>query len=592
MFARSLAVRLVERIFAEDGTKDTKRGATLHVTVTALMPAPSLRLARFFATLLVANINWPTYGFDYANTRHVGLNEINKSTVARLTPVWRFVMGPHERVESTPIVVGHTLYVTTGVGNKVFALDATTGKEKWRYQPPLGFMSPCCGALNRGVAVSSGRVFVATLDAQLIALNAVTGKPLWSTHVGDARKGVSETMAPLVWNGMVFVGSSGSDYGVRGSMSAYRGSDGKLLWRWYAVSKGWEGSYVRSVHGMSLHRNIAEEKRNAKKFSNAWTHGGGAVWMTPALDQRRSTLYVSTSNPNPVFNGDARPGDNLYTDSIVALNARNGRMLWYYQQTPHDIWEYEPASPPVLVDALDAHGQRIAAVAEAGKTRWLYVVDRRDGRLVRLSESWSANAHLYDLPPRAADDDDQLPLRGTIGPIAYDPTRHLALITSIDRTRSPETWSDVLTAVNVDTGRIAWKRQLGTKHAGIRGDPVVAGALSAGDFVFVSDPFGYFTALDASTGETVWQYRLGVDQQADANASAVVQLIHHVHDWLSPIKRWVLRQDPHMGVSAGVDTAPISYQIDGRQYIAIGFDTQPESASGGATISAFALSGR
>lgn len=537
------------------------------------------------------NIDWPTYGYDYANTRHAPLDQVNNTNVTHLTPVWRYVLGPHERVESTPIVVGRTLYVTTGIGNKVFALDATTGKEKWHYQPTLGFMSPCCGALNRGAAAAAGRVFFATLDAQLIALDAASGKLLWHTQISDAHKGFSETMAPLAWGGMVFIGSSGADYGIRGSVSAYRASDGKLLWRWYAVSKGWEGPYAESVHGISLHRNIAEEKRNAKKYANAWEHGGGSVWMTPALDARQGVLYISTNNPNPVFNGSVRPGDNLYTDSIVALDARSGKLRWYYQQTPHDIWEYEPASPPVLFDADDAHGRRIPMVAEAGKTRWLYILDRRNGRLVRLSQSWMNNSNVY-APPPPKRDDDQMPLRGTIGPIAYDPVHHLALVTSIERPPSLQDWSDVLTAVNADTGRIAWKQLLGTKHESVRGDNVLAGALSTADLVFVSDPFGHFSALNATTGAPLWEYPLGADEVADVNAPAIVRLAHRVRDLLVPLKRWLFRQAPPAGVSAGVDGAAIAYQIDGREYIVIGFDALPESATGGATISAFALGNR
>jgi alcohol dehydrogenase (cytochrome c) len=571
------------------------------------MTAAFSRLPRFLSALLIAalsalalrgsslaansNVEWPTYGSTYGNTRHVNVDTITSFTLAHLAPVWRFVLGSHERVESTPIVVGRTLYMTTGVGNNVFALDATTGKLKWRYRPALGFMSPCCGALNRGVAVSDGRVFFATLDAQLIALDAQTGKPLWKTQVGDAKAGFSETMAPLAWNGAVFIGSSGSDYGIRGSLSAYRASDGKLLWRWYAVSKGWEGSYTQTVHGMSLHRNVTAEKHDAMKYANAWMHGGGAIWMTPALDERRGTLFLSTNNPAPVFNGSVRPGDNLYTDSVVALEARTGKMLWYYQQTPHDVWEYEPASPPVLFDALDKHGHRIPVVAEAGKTRWLYILDRRNGRLVRLSQSWGGDNHLYD-PPAPRSEESQLPLRGTIGPIAYDPAHHLALVTSIDRPPPNQSWSDVLSAVDVDNGKIVWRRTLGDTHQGIRGDPVLAGALSAGNLIFVSDPFGYFSALDASSGDVLWQYRLGRDEEADIGAPAIVRLAHRVRDFLKPMKRWLFHQDAPTGVTAGVDAAPIAYRIGGREYIAIGFDTQPESATGGATIFAFALSER
>lgn len=538
------------------------------------------------------DIDWPTYGQSYDNQRHAGTGQITPSNAAHMRPVWRFVLGPHQRVESNPVIVGRTLYITTGVGNTVFAIDAVTGKEKWQYRPTLGFVSPCCGALNRGVAVAGGRVFLATLDAQLIALDAQNGKRLWSTQIDNPRSGFSETMAPLTWNGMVFIGSSGSDYGIRGSLTAYRASDGKRIWRWYAVSPGWEGGWVRSVHGLSLHRNISEEQRTAKKFANSWQHGGGAIWMTPALDPQRGVLYATTSNPSPVFNGAVRPGDNLYTESIVAIDAQNGKLLWYYQQTPHDIWELEPASPPVLFDTIDMKGHRIEAVGEAGKTRWFYVLDRSNGRLIRLSQPWSDNADVYNLPNVHSGEKMQLPLRGTIGPIAYDPSRHFALVTSIDRPASLGNWSDELTAVNTNTGRIVWKRQLGSTHSGIHGDAIIGGALSTDDLVFVSDPFGYFYGLDASTGKVLWEYRLGLQQEIDVNAPAMVHLVHVIVDWLRPLKRRLWNQDPPSEASADVASNPVAFQTAGREYIAIGFDQHPDSNTGGATLWAFALSDR
>lgn len=531
---------------------------------------------------------WPTYGAVYENTRHFETDQINASNVARLVPIWRYVLGSHERVETTPIVDGRTMYATTGVDNNVVALDARTGTEKWRYRPTIGFMSPCCGAINRGVALAAGRVFLATLDARLIALDAKDGKAIWSTRVGDPLKGFSETMAPLAWNGMVFVGSSGSDYGIRGSFTAYRDSDGKMLWRWYAVSPGWEGSYTASVHGISLHRNIAREKNDTLKHSGAWKHGGGAVWMTPALDTQSGTLFVSTGNPAPVFDGSVRPGDNLYTNSIVALDARSGKMRWHYQQTPHDVWEYEAASPPVLFKAVDEHGKRVAAVGEAGKTRWFYIVRRDNGRLLRLSQSWTPNGNVYDDPPNGVPA-KPLPLRGTIGPIAYDPSRHLAFVTEIERAESLENWSDFIVAVNVDNGRIEWKRMLGRKHAGVRGDPVLPGALSTSDVIFVSDPDGYFYALDPQTGGVLWHYLLGAGEEADLNTAAPIRWAHRFRDVLAPMKRWLLHQEPRSNVTAGVDGNPIAYKVNGREYIAIGFNAQPEKATGGAAICVFAV---
>jgi len=552
-----------------------------------------LRILAFavFVTLLsvTGRLDWPTYGFTYQNTRHVDADQINAANVARLRPVWRFILGPHERVETTPIVLAGTMYVTTGLGNNVIALDAKTGRQKWRYRPSLGFLSICCGAINRGVAVGAGRVFVGTLDGQLIALRAASGTPLWHVHVGDSTRGFSETMAPLFWKGTVFIGSSGGDNGIRGSVTAYRASDGKRLWRWYAVSPGWEGAYTAQVHGLSLHRDIEREKRDAMKYGNAWAHGGGATWITPALDPRSGVLYAATSNPAPVFDGSARPGDNLYTDSVVALDARSGKMRWHYQVTPHDVWEYEPSSPPVLFDALDRHGKRIPAVGEAGKTRWFYILNRRDGALLRLSESLGANAHLYNDPP-AGEHRGPLPLRGSIGPIAYEPMQHLALITAIDRS-VPDRWREFIAAINVDTGKKQWQKMLTPAHADFMGDRLLAGSLSAGNLVFVGSVDGTLFALNSTDGSVLWRYALGSGEKNDSARNPLMRWLHTVHDWLLPVKRQLLRQDPPTADAANVDVNPIAYELDGRQYIAIGYDAQPEKAVGGAILSAFALSG-
>lgn len=521
--------------------------------------------------------DWPTYGFAYDNTRHSGIDRINRSNVARLRPVWRLRLGPHERVETTPIVVGSTMYVTTGLGNNVLALDAATGRPKWRYSPSTGAMSPCCGAINRGVAYANGRVFVATLDAHLIALDSSNGKPLWNVRVGNPAQGFSETMAPLIWKGTIFIGSSGSDFGIRGSLSAYRASDGKLLWRWYAVSPGWEGDYRSSVNGMSLHRNVALEKRSAAKYRNAWMHGGGAVWVTPAVDEKTAILYASTANPAPVFNGLVRPGDNLYTNSIVALNARTGRLLWHYQELPHDIWEYEAASPPVLFDVLDSRGRRVPAVGEASNTGWFYILDRRDGRVLRLSNPLVSNKQLFHIPPREPRD-----IRGIISPVSYDPARHLVFATAADRSGVQS-----IAAVNVDSGTIVWRKPLSDPHGGVFGG-MMPGSVSTPDLLFVSSLEGRFTALDPQTGAERWQYQLG-SEEADAGSSALQNFAHRLHDWFLPIKRWLLRQKAPTNAQATVNDSPIVYEIDGREYVAMAYDAHPERAAGGAELTVFSV---
>ena len=565
------------------------------------MPA-FLALAIVLAQL---HVDWPTHGFTLANTRHAPLTQITPRNVSRLVKVWRFATGVRGSMETTPIVVGSTMYVTTGRGNNVIALDAATGKQKWRYAPTIGTVAVCCGLINRGVAVAHGRVFLATLDARLIALSAASGKPLWDVRIGRASDGLSETMAPLVWNGMVYIGSAGGEFGIRGSFSAYRASDGKLLWRWYTVGPGWEGAYTPSEHGFSLHRDISREKRDAARYRDSWIHGGGPIWMTPAIDAKSGTMYLSTGNPAPALNGSMRPGDNLYTDSIVALDARTGKMRWYYQQTPHDVWDYDAASPPLLCEALDVARTRVPAVCEAGKTGWLYILDRRDGKLIRLSESIVPNAHIYADQSKEGAVQQPGAYGGVIAPLSYDPARRFVFVAALDRpeyrdlsrqiaawsandnrwqggTTSPVGhWRDFIAAIDVDTGEIRWRKSIAAGPIGRLGARVAGGTLSAGDLVFSADPAGLLAAYDAATGETKWQYQLGLDEQS----SLWVRFL----GWLRDVKHALFHERPVRTDSARVDASPIAYAVNGREYIALAADLLPGSPLGTSSITAFAL---
>jgi glucose dehydrogenase len=241
---------------------------------------------------------WPSYGGSYENTRSSDLTDIGPANVGSLRLAWKFNTGIHGQFETSPIVVDGVMYFTTGPDNGVYAVNAATGAPLWHFAPTLGHTRYVFN-VNRGVAVDGGRVFLTTLDDQLIALDAHTGKVVWNARVGDPRQGLSETAAPLAWSGMVLVGSAGNEYGVRGSFSAYSERNGKLLWRWWAVGPGWEGAFTTSVHGYSLHRNIARERQSLARYRDAWTTGGGAVWMTPALSPRDGAIYLATGNPAP-----------------------------------------------------------------------------------------------------------------------------------------------------------------------------------------------------------------------------------------------------------------------------------------------------
>ncbi|MGH7727698.1 MAG: pyrroloquinoline quinone-dependent dehydrogenase [Vulcanimicrobiaceae bacterium] len=500
------------------------------------------------------------------------------------------------------------MYFTTGPDNGVYALDAASGVLRWHYVPKLG-RAESIFSVNRGVAVASGRVFYATLDDHLIALDAQTGKKIWESRIGNPSDGLSEDAAPLAWAGLVFVGSAGNEFGVRGSYSAYSQQDGKLVWRWWAVSPGWEGTFRNTVRGYPLHRDIRRERASRGRFRDAWKTGGGAVWMTPALGPQESTIYLSTGNPAPAFNGDRRPGDNLYTDSVVALDARSGKMKWYYQETPHDVWDYDASSPPVLVDALDAAGRRVPAVVEAGKTGWLYVLDRRTGRLLRISEPFVPQPRIYEPLTRKGTTIQPANGGGAIGPIAYDPAMHVAFVAGnvepeIGQTFEVEPWragggegqwkagamTDVsedahslLSAIDVDTGRIRWVRPVPSLI-------YTGGPLSINGLVFLAEQStGRFKAYDAASGKVLWQVTPGsavlshfdVRDRALHVVSAIIQKVTSV---------W--RRVRHHADDNFEDNRapPVAYRADGREYIVVVSDLYGHSPrAGGDTVFAFAL---
>jgi len=277
--------------------------------------------------------DWPMYGHDYTNDRYSALSQINTSNVASLVPRWIFQTGIAATFETTPVVSNGAMYITTAF-NHLFALNARTGQVVWRYDHKVGTAHYCCGPANRGVALADGTVYMATLDAQLVALDTATGRVRWTRQIADPALGYSETMAPLVYKRLVVVGISGGEYGIRGFVSAYDTQTGALVWRWYTIpSAGWEGRWSTTTpEGEPLHRDIAREQADWPKYRDAWQHGGGSMWMTPAVDPQLDLIYMGTGNPSPDLDGAVRPGDNLYTESIVALHAATGTLAWYYRR--------------------------------------------------------------------------------------------------------------------------------------------------------------------------------------------------------------------------------------------------------------------
>jgi alcohol dehydrogenase (cytochrome c) len=497
--------------------------------------APALLLA--LASTAVAQNDWTTYGGNDQNQRFSQLKQITTKNVGQLVLRRMFQTGIEKlgSFENTPIVSGNVMYVTTPY-NTAMAYDLTSGKELWRYTHKLGTTIYCCGPNNRGVGIHGGaHVYMGTLDARLVALDAKTGKVLWDKEVADPAFGYSITHAPLVLGDNVIVGVSGGEYGIRGHVTAYNAMSGEQVWRWYSIPapqgdptfddkapNGWFGTWTPTTpEGTNLNRDIAKEKADSAKFADSWQRGGGGVWMTPAYDKESNTIFVAVGNPSPDLDGSVRPGDNLYTDGVVAIDASNGKTKWYYQTVPHDVWDLDAVSPPVVATV---GGQKV--VVHAGKTGWVYVLDAATGKLVRRSDAFVPQENMFALP--TPEGTRMLP--GANGgaewsPIAIDQSLGYAYVAALHQPmhykvhNAPwekgrlwlgsafvaipgEEQYGLYSAVDLKTGKIAWQNKVP--------QPMMGGALAtAGGLTFTGEGNGNFNAYDSKTGKLLWQFNGG-----------------------------------------------------------------------------------
>src|ERR1700722_6022449 len=306
---------------------------------------------------------------DYWQRRYYPNTQINTANVARLHPAWIFQTEVKESLETSPLVVNGVMYVTTSFSH-VYALNARTGEEIWHYKHKLGPVTTfCCGPNNRGVAAYGDMVYLATLDAKLVALDAKTGNVVWQTDIADPELGYSETMAPTAVNGKILIGTNGGEYGIRGFVKAYDAKDGKLLWTFFTTPENSVGVWAeKDATGRDMHRNIAAEKEALAKNGDPYKTLGGGVWQNPAVDLATNRIYFVVGNPSPDLDGALRPGDNLYTDSLVSLDLETGKYVCHLQYIAHDVWDLDAVSPPVLVNVRDASGKVIPGVIHAGKT--------------------------------------------------------------------------------------------------------------------------------------------------------------------------------------------------------------------------------
>ncbi len=489
------------------------------------------------------SIDWLQSNGSYDQTRYFPGTQINTANVAKLRPAFIVQTAVNESMETAPIVSNGIMFITTSFNN-VYAVDAADGKEFWHYKHKMGPVTTfCCGPNNRGVAISGDRLFMGTLDSKLVALDAKSGKLLWESQIGDPEQGYSETMAPTVVDDKVLIGTNGGEYGIRGFVKAFNAADGKLLWTFYTIpDSGQEGVWAtKDATGRDLKRDIdAEKKQLADKGGDFYKTLGGGVWMAPAVDRKTHTVFFAVGNPSPDLYGAVRPGDNLYTDSLVAIDLDSGKYKWHYQYVPHDVWDLDAASPPILADVRDASGKMVPAVIEGGKTGHVYVHDRSTGKLIRFSQAMIPQENMWTLPTAAG----ARMLPGANGgvewsPMAFSPKTRLAYAANLHqpmtyqveeaaypggsklwlggafKTIPTEQQWGRLVAVNVDTGKVAW---------GYKTDqPLIGGVLAtAGGLVFNGEGNGLFRAFDASSGKKLWEFQCG----AGVNAPAVSYMDH------------------------------------------------------------------
>jgi quinohemoprotein ethanol dehydrogenase len=559
-------------------------GGTTRTSVT-------IPLAPAFAPLdLVppAAANWATNGGDYGQTRYSSLKEITKANVRRLKLKWHVHLngsgtGSKYKGEGTPLVYKGIMYTVTGAGD-VFALDATDGTILWQYGAdlPQAMNTVCCGWANRGLALGDGKVFVARLDATLVALAQQTGRVVWSVSNGNWQDGYTMTMAPLYYNGLVIVGVSGGEFGARGSVTAYDARDGHLVWRFYTVpSPGQPGSATWPAN-------------------DEWKTGGAPTWNTPSVDPKLGLLYFTTGNAYPW--SSRGPGDNLFTASFVALNPMTGAYAWHYQVVHHDIWDYDCSSNTVLF-ARGIAGRVRKVVAEPCKTGWVYELDRRNGNpVVPIEEKpvpQSAFQHTSPTQPIPAGDSfsEQCAQPSAFPPRAADgwPFRFGCIFMPFDQRRftatapgagGGNTWSPP--SYNPKTGNLyVCSRDMQSAYKAIG---TISGSPPGGrSYLGVEMSFpnvkgiipGALTAMNMSSNRIAWRHRYTKTafNQTDASCESgslttagglvfvgLPQGMYHgvvAYNAATGARLWRFHTD------AGVGAPPMTYSVGSEQYVAV-----------------------
>jgi alcohol dehydrogenase (cytochrome c) len=467
---------------------------------------------------VTSQTDWPTYHGNVSGNRYSTLNQINKGNVTKLAPKWIFPLVNTSPLQGTPIVIEGILYMTSA--NECYALDAGSGREIWHYQRrrTKNLVGNAAGGINRGVAVAGDKVFMVTDNAHIIALNRFRGKLLWETEMADWHSNYNATTAPLIVGNMVVSGIAGGDEGARGFVAAFDQNSGKEVWRFWTVpargepgSETWQGSDI--------------------------DHPASTTWLTGTYDPQLDTIYWPTGNPGPDLNGDQRGGDNLYSSAIVALDAKTGKLRWYFQYTPHNVWDWDAVQPPVLVDTT-WNGQPRKLLLHANRNGYFYVLDRTNGKMLLAKPfvkkiTWATGIDANGRPKTVPNQEPTLEGK-TICPslqggtnwfsTSWNPSTRLYYVQTLEKcssfTKAPQEWKagtgyfggsfgdapgdnpqKILRAINIETGAIAWELpQTGA------GDSWGGTLSTASGLVFFGDDSGSFAAADAATGRVLWEF--------------------------------------------------------------------------------------
>ena len=483
--------------------------------------------------------NWLMYSGTFDSKRHSRLDQVHNRNVNRLELKWTHQLSALDRAETTPLVVDGVMFITEAPSN-VLAVDAATGRPYWRYEHELPEdLRICCGRNNRGVAILGDTLYMSTLDAHLAAIDARTGNLLWAAEAADYRSGYSKTAAPLIVKDKVVTGFAGGEFVIRGFLDAYNASTGTRDWRTYTIPS-------------------PDHPDNQSWSGDSWRTGGSPTWITGSYDPELDLVYWGTGNPGPDYNGDVRIGDNLYADSALALDGDTGDLSWYFQFTPHDVHDWDAIQIPVLTD-LEVDGRVRKVMMWANRNAFFYVIDRETGEYLSgtpfAKQTWAEGLDENGRPIRRPNT-FPTPEGVLVAPDAsggtnwqspaYSPRTELFYVMAFDgeaefyirdeeyidgerftgggqqRMLPIDSYTSAVRAIDPRTGNRRWEYQVQPQ--------TWSGLLStAGDIVFGGTVDGYFYALDAVSGEELW----------------------------------------HISLGAEVRAAPMTYAVDGQQYVAI-----------------------